>query len=239
MAAMQPLRRRPLCFAASGRSAGAAGALEDSRGPSTAISRLDARRLATRGCAVFKDLRQADPQASLSDLLEALRVPDEDHPPLLDAARARTDAALAAGRDARHAGDPVVRSGVSCAAELRGRPAAGPLDPGRAAGPRHGRPWRSSDRGPQPPTPSMSGPGSAANLPTWASWSRAAWRGASIRRPIAGASRRAARQSRSSDSGVDNVYPPEHRNSRKQLQRLELWSASSGLARCRWPRTFR
>ena len=54
----------------------------------------------TRACAVFKDLRQADPQASLSDLLEAMRVPDQDHPPLLAAARARTDAALAASRDA-------------------------------------------------------------------------------------------------------------------------------------------
>jgi DNA processing protein len=54
----------------------------------------------TRACTVFKELRQADPRASLTDLLEAMRVPDQDHPPLLAAARARTDAALAAGGDA-------------------------------------------------------------------------------------------------------------------------------------------
>src|SRR5215203_4133067 len=53
----------------------------------------------TRACTHFKELRQADPHASLTDLLEALRVPDSERQPLADASRARTDAALLASRD--------------------------------------------------------------------------------------------------------------------------------------------
>jgi DNA processing protein len=53
----------------------------------------------TRACTFFKELRQADPHASLTDLLEALRVPENERQPLVDAARLRTDAALIARRD--------------------------------------------------------------------------------------------------------------------------------------------
>ena len=62
------------------------------------ISMLAVSRL--KACAVFKDLRQIDPRASLPALLDALMVPDIEQGPLIDAARARADAALTAYRDA-------------------------------------------------------------------------------------------------------------------------------------------
>ncbi len=49
-------------------------------------------------CAVFKELRQIDPGASLPTLLDALRVPEIEHRPLLDTAQARADAALSVYR---------------------------------------------------------------------------------------------------------------------------------------------
>src|SRR6266542_298362 len=54
----------------------------------------------TRACAVYKELRQADPCTLLMTVLDALGVPDVDWQSLHDAARTRTDAALAESRRA-------------------------------------------------------------------------------------------------------------------------------------------
>ena len=51
-----------------------------------------------RACAIFKELRQTDPEAAMPDILDALRVPDVEGQRLSDLARARADAALAEGR---------------------------------------------------------------------------------------------------------------------------------------------
>jgi DNA processing protein len=51
-----------------------------------------------RACAVFKELRQRRPDASLAALLDALEVPEPEREPLEAASRTRTEEALAASR---------------------------------------------------------------------------------------------------------------------------------------------
>lgn len=51
----------------------------------------------SRGSAVFKELRQRDPEASLEDLLDALRVPAEEHAAVTGAARSAADTAIKTG----------------------------------------------------------------------------------------------------------------------------------------------
>ena len=53
-----------------------------------------------RACAVYKELRQADPRTSLTTVLDALGVPEIEWQPLDAAARSRTDIALAESRNA-------------------------------------------------------------------------------------------------------------------------------------------
>jgi DNA processing protein len=83
------------------------------------ISMLPVSRL--KACAVFKDLRQNDPRASLPALLDGLRVPEIDQGPLIDAARARADAALrsyrAAGMDVIAWFDPRYPALLNCVAD--------------------------------------------------------------------------------------------------------------------------
>lgn len=60
------------------------------------VSMLGVSRL--KACAVFKELRQCDPDITLEALLDALNVPEPEWQALEEAARMRADAALAAGR---------------------------------------------------------------------------------------------------------------------------------------------
>ena len=62
------------------------------------VSMLGVSRL--RACAVYKELRQTDPRTSLTTVLDALGVPEVEWQPLNDAARTRTDIALAVSRSA-------------------------------------------------------------------------------------------------------------------------------------------
>src|SRR6266446_10308612 len=62
------------------------------------ISMLGVSRL--RACAVYKELRQADPRTSLATVLDALGVPEIEWQPLEAGARTRTDVALAETRNA-------------------------------------------------------------------------------------------------------------------------------------------
>ena len=82
----------------------------------------------TRASALFKELRQRDPHASLTCLLHTLGVAarraDEDWQ---DAARSAAASALASGAAAGMQADRVVRSPISRAVELRGRSAARPV----------------------------------------------------------------------------------------------------------------
>jgi DNA processing protein len=57
------------------------------------ISMLGVSRI--RACAIFKQLRQSDPEAGIPDTLDALKVPHVEGQRLSDLARGRADAALA------------------------------------------------------------------------------------------------------------------------------------------------
>ena len=83
------------------------------------ISMLGVSRL--RACAVYKELRQADPRTSLTAVLDALGVPEIEWQPLDAAARSRTDGALAesrnAGMDAIAWFDPRYPALLNCVAD--------------------------------------------------------------------------------------------------------------------------
>jgi DNA processing protein len=83
------------------------------------VSMLGVSRL--RACAVYKELRQADPRTPLTTVLDALGVPAVEWQPLNDAARTRTDVALAesrnAGMDAIAWFDPRYPALLNCVAD--------------------------------------------------------------------------------------------------------------------------
>ena len=60
-----------------------------------AVSMLPVSRL--RACAVFRELRHTDPHTTVAHVLDALRVPAVDRSRLESEARSRTDAAIAVG----------------------------------------------------------------------------------------------------------------------------------------------
>jgi DNA processing protein len=60
-----------------------------------AVSMLPVSRL--RACAVFRELRHTDPHTTVAQVLDALRVPAVDRSRLESEARSRTDAAIAVG----------------------------------------------------------------------------------------------------------------------------------------------
>jgi DNA processing protein len=62
------------------------------------VSNLSASR--SRAAAVFKELRQLDSDSAIAGVLAALRVPQEDHARLAEAARTAASAAIAAAREA-------------------------------------------------------------------------------------------------------------------------------------------
>lgn len=89
----------PFRFGREGRAetcpgGGAAGGFVDLH-TAVSVSMLSVSR--ARACAVFKELRQLDPETSLAALLGAMGVPCGERPGLSRSARAAADAALSAG----------------------------------------------------------------------------------------------------------------------------------------------
>ncbi len=175
-------------------------------GPSDRRRRLDAWPLArSRVQRISEELRQQDPDSSLEALADALLVPDTEQRELIDKARSRADAARRSGASAGMDVVRLVRRALSGAAELRHRPAAGPVDAGhsgrpRQAGRRDRRVPRSDDIRAR-----RRGTGWRANWQGEASWSSAGWPAEWILRPIGDASRLAARRSPFSDPGSTGV----------------------------------
>jgi DNA processing protein len=95
------------------------------------ISMLGVSRL--RACAIFKELRQSNPEAAIPDTIDALKIPQVEGQRLSDLARARADSALAEsqalGMDAIAWFDPRYPALLNCIADpppvlwTRGSPA--------------------------------------------------------------------------------------------------------------------